>query len=425
MSPVGRVDRIAKSVIPAKILESPEFPEDAAGQRAGTGGCLAVSRLVLSDFRSFGHLRIAVDGRPVVLTGANGAGKTNLLEAVSLLGPGRGLRNARLSEITRHGASAGWAVAATLTNPGGGLDMLGGRTEIGTGLAPPPEGGGVGRAPERRVVKVDGEPVRGTAALARLTAIAWLTPQMDRLFNEGAAPRRRFLDRLVYGFDGDHARRVNEYDKAMRERARLLAGGGASAWLAAVEETMASRGIAIVAARRDTARWLSAALAERDGPFPRASLRARGDVEDSFEGVSHQEAEAAYRAGLLGARGTDAARGMTTLGPHRSDLEVRHLGTGRSAGQSSTGEQKALLTAIVLANAGFQGAHFGATPLVLLDEVAAHLDSRHREALFEEIAALGGQAWLSGLERETFAALEGTAQFLSLSGGRVVAGEGA
>ncbi len=407
------------SVIPARHVESPDRPADATARGAG-GGCLAVARLVLSDFRSFAHLRVVVDGRPVVLTGANGAGKTNLLEAVSLLGPGRGLRNARLSEITRHGASAGWGVAATLTNPGGGLDLPAGRVEIGTGLAPPRADGRAGRVSERRAVKVDGEPVRGTAALARLTAITWLTPQMDRLFNEGAAPRRRFLDRLVYGFDGDHARRVNEYDKAMRERARLLSDGGANnAWLSAVEETMASRGIAIAGARDQTARRLSAALADRGGPFPRAGLRACGELEDSLQGASPDEPEAAYRTALRGTRGSDSVRRMTALGPHRSDLEVRHLGTGRAAAQCSTGEQKALLTAIVLANARLQGARFGAAPLVLLDEVAAHLDARHREALFQEIMALGGQAWISGVEPEAFAAIEGAAQFLSLSGGRI------
>ena len=405
---------------PAPQLEGRDSPEREAGRRAEAGGRLAVERLVLSDFRCFAHLRVAVDGRPVVLTGPNGAGKTNLLEAVSLLAPGRGLRNARLSEITRHGASGGWAVAASLRNPGGGREMPGQRIEIGTGLAPPPGNGG-GRVSERRVVKIDGEPVRGTAALARLTAITWLTPQMDRLFNEGPAPRRRFLDRLVYGFDRDHARRVNEYEKAMRERARLLSAGGASsAWLAAVEETMASRGIAIAGARRAAVRRLSEALAQHRGPFPEASLDVRGDVEDSLEDAGPEDAQAAYRARLMGTRGSDAVRGATALGPHRSDLDVRHLGTGRSAAQSSTGEQKALLTAIVLADAHLQGERFGAAPLVLLDEVAAHLDGRHREALFAEIVALGGQAWFSGVERERFAALDGAAQFLALEGGRFV-----
>ena len=403
---------------PASHVESADSAP-GVGRHAEAGGRLAVDRLALSDFRCFTHVRVAVDGRPVVLTGANGAGKTALLEAVSLLGPGRGLRNARLSEITRHGASGGWAVAATLSNPGGGLDMPGGRTEIGTGLAPP-AGNDAGRVSERRAVRVDGESVRGTAALARLTAITWLTPQMDRLFNEGAAPRRRFLDRLVYGFDGDHARRVTEYDKAMRERARLLSGGGASgAWLAAIEETMASRGVAIAGARRAATRRLTEALAQRGGPFPRASLEPRGDVEDSLEGAAPEDAEAAYRTRLRGTRGSDAVRGTTAQGPHRSDLEVRHLVTGRAAAQGSTGEQKALLTAIVLANARLQGTRFGAAPLVLLDEVAAHLDARHREALFEEIVALGGQAWLSGVERQSFAALDGSAQFVELEDGRI------
>jgi len=413
LNAVGRVNRIAETVIPAASPQTPpqtcEATPGGVEHPVAVGGGLAVGRLVLSDFRSFAHLRISLDGRPVVLTGANGAGKTNVLEAVSLLTPGRGLRNARLSEITRHGAGAGWAVAAALTNPSG-------RVEIGTGLAPTLQDG---RGSERRAVKIDGEPVRGTAALARLTAVSWLTPQMDRLFNEGAGPRRRFLDRLVYGFDRDHARRVNAYDKAMRERARLLSVGGDGAWLTAIEETMASRGIAIAAARRETARRLSEAMAERHGRLPHASIGARGDLEVSLERASSEEAEAEYRAGLLARRGSDAARGMTELGPHRSDLEVRHMGTGRLAGQSSTGEQKALLTGIVLANARLQRAGFGATPLVLLDEVAAHLDFRHREALFAEVVALGGQVWLSGVERETFAGLDGAAQFLALGEGRI------
>ena len=410
-------------MIPAQHVENTDSTAVGAERNARGGGCLAVERLVLSDFRSFAHLRVVVDRRPVVLTGANGAGKTNVLEALSLLSPGRGLRNARLSEITRHGASGRWAVAATLTNPGGGLDMAGGRTEIGTGLAAAPAPGE--RASERRLVKLDGELMRGTAGLARLTAITWLTPQMDRLFNEGTAARRRFLDRLVYGFDRHHARRVNEYEKAMRERARILGSGGArGAWLTAIEETMASRGVALAAARRDAVQRISEALAEHVGPFPRAGLRAGGAIEDSLDGTAPDEAEAAYREGLLGSRGSDAARGMTALGPHRSDLEVRHLGSGLTAAQCSTGEQKELLIAIVLANARLLGERFGAAPLVLLDEVAAHLDSGHREALFEEIVALGGQAWLSGVEPQTFAALEGAAQFLALCDGRISPLEG-
>ena len=257
-------------MIPAPHLDDTDSTAVGATRPARAGGCLAVERLVLTDFRSFAHLRVGVDRRPVVLTGANGAGKTNVLEALSLLSPGRGLRNARLSEITRHGSSGRWAVAATLTNPGGGLDLAGGRTEVGTGLAAPT--GPEGRASERRAVKLDGEPIRGTADLARRTAITWLTPQMDRLFNEGAAARRRFLDRLVYGFDRQHARRVNEYDKAMRERARILGTPGArGAWLTAIEETMASRGVALAVARRDAVRRISEALAERAGPFPRAA----------------------------------------------------------------------------------------------------------------------------------------------------------
>jgi DNA replication and repair protein RecF len=371
---------------------------------------LAVRRLVLSDFRCYARLTLEVEPRPVVLSGANGAGKTNLLEAVSYLGPGRGLRGGRLSEVTRRGASGGWSVAARVTTPLGPVD-------IGTGLAPDREEG-----PERRVVKLDGETARGPAALADVVNTIWLTPQMDRLFVDGASQRRRFLDRLVYGFDGDHARRVNAYERAMRERARLLKTGAAdAAWLAALEGTMAEHGVAIAAARRDAVARLRQGLAEGLDPFPAAEVGCGGTLETWLDEMPALAVEDRFRAGLDACRARDAESGGAAEGTHRSDLIVRHVAKDMPAAQCSTGEQKALLIAIVLANARLHAARRDQAPLLLLDEVAAHLDGGRREALFDTISALGAQVWLTGTERALFAGLEGRAQFLAVRDGTVSA----
>jgi DNA replication and repair protein RecF len=338
-----------------------------------------------------------------VLTGPNGAGKTNLLEAVSLLSPGRGLRRARLAEIDRR-APAGdtlgaWAVAAE-------VDGFAGRLLIGTGR----EGEG-----ERRTIKIDGKKQRGASSLAGHVAMVWLTPQMDRLFAEGAGARRRFLDRLVWGFDPDHAGRVAAYDHALRERARLLRDGPADpAWLAALEDTMARHGVAIAAARADTVGRLASTLAESTGPFPRARLALAGAVEAWLAAGPALSAEDRLREGLAAARRQDADTGGAAVGPHRSDLAVRHADTGMEAALSSTGEQKALLIAILLASARLQAEMRGAAPVMLLDEVAAHLDAVRRRALFAELVALGAQAWLTGTDATLFAELGDTTQFFSV-----------
>ncbi len=362
---------------------------------------------------------MAVDPRPVVLTGPNGAGKTNLLEAISFLAPGRGLRQASLGAIDRRppqangapqqttesgtdaAAACAWAVAARLTGPDGA-------TEIGTGRDPATE---TGR--ERRLVKIDGAFVRGQAPLAERLGVVWLTPQMDRLFLEGASARRRFLDRLVYGLDPDHASRVAAYDHALRERARLLRAGAShdGAWLAALEEQIAARGVAIAAARRDFAARLDHAVTDGVGPFPKAGLRVDGTVESWLDEMPALAAEDRFRARLADSRARDAEMGGAALGPHRSDLAVTHLAKGMPAGDCSTGEQKALLISIVLAVARLQTAARGAAPVLLLDEVAAHLDVVRRAALFEEMLALGAQAWLTGTEEDLFHPLGDRAQF--------------
>ncbi len=373
---------------------------------------VAVSRLMLTDFRCFAAVTVETDARPVVLTGPNGAGKTSLLEALSLLSPGAGLRGARLGDLTRRGAEpvsgeyVGWAIAAR-------VEGLNGPADVGTGLVQ-------GAGEPRRVVRIDGRPVRGPAALADTVSALWLTPAMDRLFADGASGRRRFMDRLVFGFDPEHARRTAAYERTMRERSRLLRRGPADAvWLTSLEGAMAASGIAVAAARRATLRRLDAALAEGAGPFPGAGLHLEGAVENWLEVMPAVDAEARLAEALAGSRGQDAETGGAAHGPHRSDLAVRHLARDMPAAQCSTGEQKTLLIAIVLAAVRAQAVQRGAAPLLLLDEVAAHLDAAHREALFEAIVATGAQTWLTGTDAGAFAALGSKAAFFTVGGGMV------
>ena len=386
---------------------------------------LSVARLTLTDFRCFRRQRLETDPRPVVLAGPNGAGKTNLLEAISFLVPGRGLRRARLRDVARCEAGAqrdgggtaarAWAVAAQVFTPRG-------RVEIGTGCGDPAAPGG---RSEKRAVRVNGQPARSQTVLAEYLSAQWLTPRMDKLFAEGASPRRRFLDRLVYGLDPAHAGRVSAYEHALRERARLLRHGGAGrnrdpAWLSALEETMAANGVAVAAARRDAVARLEAVCAEGAGPFPGAGIGVRGTVEGWLDEGPALAAEERLRESLAASREADGASGGAATGPHRSDLRVWHLAQDRPAEHCSSGEQKALLIAVVLANARMQAAERGRVPLLLLDEVAAHLDRRHREGLFEEVSALGAQAWLTGTDAALFAPLRGAAQFYRVEDARAV-----
>jgi DNA replication and repair protein RecF len=376
-----------------------------------TQSALWLGRLALTDFRNYGHGALAVDRRPVVLTGPNGAGKTNLLEAISFLVPGRGLRQARLSEVDRSigGARAGaWGVAAAICR---GDDSV----EIGTGRDPD-QPADAGR--ERRLVKINGAFVAGPSALAEHLAVIWLTPQMDRLFLDSAGARRRFLDRLVYGFDPDHARRLARYEHALQERSQLLRQNGPAgwdpAWLGALEQQIAEGGVAIAAARRELIERLGHAVARGVGPFPRAALSLDGAVERWLTETPALAAEDRFREQLAADRARDAESGGALCGPHRSDLAVAHLTRGLPAAQCSTGEQKALLISIVLAQARVQIDSRGVAPILLLDEVVAHLDAIRRTALFEEILALDLQAWLTGTETGLFAELGGRAQFFGV-----------
>lgn len=373
---------------------------------------MSVARVALTNFRSYAKTEIATAGVPVVLAGPNGAGKTNLLDAISLLSPGRGLRGAKLSEHTRMGPRASdetlWAVAATVAR---GPDAF----EIGTGLTLGPGGG------ERRQVRLNGAAAQSSADLAEIVQILWLTPAMDRLFIESASGRRRFLDRLTLGFDASHARTYTRYETAMRERARLLKFGPRDpAWLDGLESEMAETGVAIAASRAEAVERLNGALEERGsaGAFPAAQLALDGETDRLLEEFADNACNALSER-LRNARARDAEAGRTGVGPHLTDLAVRHTTKRMDARDCSTGEQKALLISIVLADAWeLSRARDGVAPILLLDEIAAHLDSVRREALFSEITALGAQAWMTGTDLSLFEAIRGRAEIFAVADGR-------
>ena len=373
----------------------------------------AVLRLDLTAFRNHRATRITAGPAPVVLTGPNGAGKTNVLEALSFLAPGRGLRRARLADIAFRrpdaGPERGWAVSAEVA-------LRDETVRIGTGSEP----AGDGDDGERRVLRIDGAPARGQQALAERLAVVWLTPDHDRLFADGAAGRRRFLDRLVATYDPAHVGRVAAYEHGLRERSRLLqAPRRDDRWLDALEDRLAAGGIAIVDARAHLIARLGAALAAAAGPFPGPVLAASGVREGWLEAEPALVVEERFRAALAASRNRDAAYGGTEVGPHRSDLDARHPRTGAEARLCSTGEQKAMVIAIVLAHARMIAADRGMPPLLLLDEVAAHLDADRRRALFDELLALNGQAWLTGADRALFAALGDRALYCTVRDGHV------
>lgn len=366
-------------------------------------------------FRNYAVADLTLDAMAVVLVGPNGSGKTNLLEAVSFLVPGRGLRRAKLSEIDQVADPGNpdpdgqaWTVAAT-------VDGKLGEVRIGTGRDPGAEG-------ERRLVRVDGTPARSHSALADHLTVSWLTPAMDRVFLDGASGRRRFLDRLVYAFDPEHASRVNAYEHAWRERNRLIKDGrghdhAADAWFEALEETLVTTGTAVAAARAALVGRLNRVCAATEPPFPAAHLALDGAVDHWLRDMPALEAEDRTRATLAASRRPGTA--IDAEGPHRSDLTVSHVPKAMGAARCSTGEQKALLVGIVLAHARLQAAEEGAAPILLLDEVAAHLDDRRRTALFEAVLALGGQAWLTGTDRSVFAPIASRARTVEVIDGQL------
>lgn len=361
-----------------------------------------LSRLSLTDFRSYAEALINPGRGMVVLTGDNGAGKTNVLEALSLLSPGRGLRGASLSEMARRDGGGGFSVAARLGGPSGDEAI-----DIGTGTS--------AAAPERRQVRINGATASATS-LGEWLSVLWLTPAMDRLFSEAASGRRRFFDRLVLALEPAHASHAARYEAAMRARNKLL-GEEENAdphWLAALEAAMAEHGAQIAEARERTLLSLSAKLeGQSPGPFARAAL-----TFDRWR-PEGPEVEERLRTALAAGRAGDAAAGRALIGPHRTDVLVTHVGKAQPAEHCSTGEQKALLLSIVLGHADLVAERVGRPPLLLLDEVAAHLDPMRRQALFGRLESWGGQVWMTGTERSLFDGIGSTATWLSVFDGTV------
>lgn len=350
-----------------------------------------ITRLRLTNFRSHAALDISCTGGAVIITGPNGMGKTNILEAVSMLAAGRGLRSAALEDMQKD-RLGGWTVLADIDGPTGAL-----RAGVGFGGAAQKSG---------RQVRIDGENAR-VDELARAVPQLWLTPAMDRLFSDGAAGRRKFLDRFAQSLDAGLSRHINAYEKAMRERNRLLQTPGtafeANSWLDGLEEEMALHGVALAAARLVALDALAVGLAAiPEAAFPRAEVALEGALEAALRRQSALDVEDGFRLELRQARGLDASAGRSLSGPHRSDLQVVYAAKAMPAGDCSTGEQKALLVGLILAQAHSVAARTGDVPMLLLDEVAAHLDSQRRAALAEILTALGGQSWITGTDEAAF-----------------------
>jgi len=356
---------------------------------------LHVTRLFLSHFRSHTRAELHLDPRPIAIHGANGTGKTNLIEAVSLLSPGRGLRRASSAEFTRRPEMLGWRIHADLSRAGG-------MHEIETGA----------EADSARSTRIDGKATPQTA-LGNIAPMLWLVPAMDRLWTEGAEGRRRFLDRMTLSFTPEHGATVLAYEKAMRERNRLLREQiRDDRWYGALEQRMAQAGAEIETNRLEALNQIRAAQGAADSAFPAADLELlNGDGTDRAPG-----AEALAQA-LATSRPADLRAGRSLVGPHRADLSAAYAAKEMPAAQCSTGEQKALLISLVLANGRALTANGGPAPILLLDEVAAHLDADRRAALFDEICDLGAQAWMTGTGAELFEALGPRAQWIYVTEG--------
>jgi DNA replication and repair protein RecF len=374
-----------------------------------------IARLILQDFRTYASLDLTVSRPLVALVGENGAGKTNVLEAISLFMPGRGLRRAELSEMARNEGPGSFAVSVTLDAPYG-------EHRLGTGLEPQGE-----NARASRICRIDGMPASSPTAFAEYLRIVWLTPDLDALFRGAAGDRRRFLDRLVLAVDAEHGTRVNALERALRSRNRVLEENPDDRlWLDALEREVAELAIAVAAARRETVERLASLILEtreQESPFPFATMGLEGEIDALVATLPAVDAEDRYRAILRDYRSRDRAAGRTLVGPQASDLLVRHGPKDIPANTASTGEQKALLIGLVLAHARLVASMSGIAPFVLLDEVAAHLDPRRRAGLYDALETLGGQVWMTGADPGLFQELDGRADLLHVVPGHIVASQ--
>lgn len=379
-----------------------------------------IRSISLQNFRCYESAKItAIHKGLIVLCGPNGAGKTNLLEAVSLLTPGRGLRNASNDEIQQklplplgegrgEGLQSGWSISSQ-------IDTLGADVQIGTGFD---------RLANKRTIKINGVAAKSQMALSDYLSCLWLTPQMDRLFLDSAGGRRRFFDKLVFTFDSSHAGRVTRYENAMASRSKLLREGQMDkVWLKSLESQMAQTGVAVAAARLEFASRLQKACdmarQEEEGWFPKARLFIQGTVEELLQKMPAVEVEELFAYQLEQSRERDSQNGGAATGVHKSDLVVRYAAKDMAADQCSTGEQKALLIGIVLAHARLMHGERGAPPVLLLDEVAAHLDEHRRAALFELLHELGGQVWMTGTDVSLFSPAKNKAQFWGVESAQI------
>lgn len=364
-----------------------------------------LTQLNLQNFRCYEGARIQnIESGLIVLCGPNGAGKTNILEGVSLLTAGRGLRGVGAHEMQRHDSRQSWGVSAKVMTGGG-------EVALGTGLNP---------QTGRRIVRINGVDAKSQTALSDYIGCLWLTPQMDRLFLDGAMGRRKFLDRLIFTFDPGHSGRVTRYENAMRQRSKLLQDEERAEpiWLNSLEAQMAETGVAIAAARLDFVGRLQNSCNRADSTeenyFPKASLAAKGTIEELLQNTPAVEVEKLFSYQLQQSRPRDALVGGASTGPHKSDLSVNYKAKNIAAAQCSTGEQKALLIGITLAHSRLMAAERGAPPVLLLDEIAAHLDEDRRQALFERLQNLGGQVWMTGTDPILFRSIVGKAQFFDV-----------
>jgi len=404
----------SQTPIPASGNQQPSVVQKSQLTHSAPRRCAqAVESVTVTNFRNYERMRLQPGPQSVVLFGANGVGKTNLLEAVSFLVPGRGLRRVRLSDITRQGQgrAMGWGVAAKVVN---GNDCY----EIGTGIVPSLVSG----VREKRQVRIDGEDKKSQADLAPCLSAQWLTPGMDRIFVEGRSARRRFIDRMIFGWDAAHAGRVTAFEHALRERAKLLENKTLrdDAWLSTIEARMAEKAVAVAAARVELVSRLDEACGSETGAFPKARIALDGLLERWLMDGPALLAEDRYRDSLAQTRGRDRDTGRTEHGPHRTDLKVHHVLKNQSAELCSTGEQKALLIALVLANARLHSNTHGRQPILLLDEIGAHLDEVRRQTLFDELYASGVQVWMTGTDRRVFDPLVGRAQFYKIEDGQTI-----